>query len=55
MINSPELIIPHPRMFERAFVLIPLKDVYTEEKITGREIDSLINDCNDKNGVKLYK
>ena len=55
VINSPELTIPHPRMFERAFVLIPLKDVYTEGKISGREIDSLINACNDKNGVKLYK
>ncbi len=27
IINSDELIVPHPRMHERAFVLAPLKDL----------------------------
>lgn len=53
-INYRELIIPHPRMFERAFVLIPLKDIYDNAKLFGKDIDFLINDCNDKDGVKLY-
>ena len=26
-IDSPQLTVPHPRMWERAFVLVPLKDV----------------------------
>lgn len=26
-INSPKLVVPHPRMFERAFVLLPLAEI----------------------------
>lgn len=28
-INEPGLIVPHPRMHERAFVLIPLREILT--------------------------
>lgn len=29
-INSPELLVPHPRMIERAFVLMPLAELAPE-------------------------
>lgn len=33
--NQPELILPHPRMEERAFVLIPLAELFPDKKIDG--------------------
>lgn len=54
-IDLPELTVPHPRMFERAFVLIPLKDVYPHDKIKGRDMGELIEECADKDGVRLYR
>jgi 2-amino-4-hydroxy-6-hydroxymethyldihydropteridine diphosphokinase len=53
-INLPELSIPHPRMNERAFVLIPLKDVIEDERMKEK-IDLLINHCTDRNGIKLFE
>jgi len=54
-VHLPELDIPHPRMFERAFVLVPLRDIINEGKIDGTDIDELLNKCSDKTGVKLYE
>ena len=52
-INSPELTIPHPKMFERAFVLIPLKQIYDE--VESLNLDNLQKMCDDKQIVKLYR
>jgi len=35
MITSPELCLPHPRMQERAFVMIPLAEVAPELSLAG--------------------
>ena len=54
-LSSLSLTIPHPMMFERAFVLIPLRDIYDNQRLFGKDIESLIEKCSDKNGVKLYR
>lgn len=54
-INMPHLAIPHPRMFERAFVLKPLTDIFEGEELLGINILEALNKCDDKDGVKLYK
>ena len=54
-ICSEILTVPHPRMFERAFVLVPLRDVFPFEQITGRTLNDLIEKCEDKSGVKLFE
>lgn len=35
-IDQPGLTIPHPRLFERAFVLVPLAEIAPDQAIGGR-------------------
>ncbi|HEX3502058.1 MAG TPA: 2-amino-4-hydroxy-6-hydroxymethyldihydropteridine diphosphokinase [Xanthobacteraceae bacterium] len=34
-LDTPELTLPHPRMFERAFVLVPLAEIVPDRVISG--------------------
>ncbi|HET9717732.1 MAG TPA: 2-amino-4-hydroxy-6-hydroxymethyldihydropteridine diphosphokinase [Pseudolabrys sp.] len=38
-LNEPNLTLPHPRLFERAFVLIPLAEIAGDRVIAGRRVD----------------
>lgn len=37
-IDKPELTLPHPRWFERAFVLVPLAEIAPDRIIAGRTV-----------------
>lgn len=55
VLNVPDLQIPHPRMHERAFVLVPLVEIAPDwvEPVSGRAIADLVKtvDCS---GVTPY-
>jgi len=55
LLNTPELTIPHPRLHERAFVLIPLADLAPElvHPAFGKTVRQLLADV-DTTGVKPY-
>jgi 2-amino-4-hydroxy-6-hydroxymethyldihydropteridine diphosphokinase len=40
-IDQPGLQVPHPRMTERAFVLLPLSEIAPELQVDGKEISAL--------------
>lgn len=46
-------ILPHPRMDQRGFVLVPLRDIAPDwvHPVTGRGIDALISEAPDLAGV----
>lgn len=55
-IETEQLIIPHPRMFERAFVLIPLFEIDESLIIPSvqRPLRSYVEQLSDK-GVRIWK
>src|SRR5262245_1190543 len=43
VLNEPDLTLPHPRLFERAFVLVPLAEIVPELLIAGIRVrDALV-------------
>lgn len=56
-IKSDSLIIPHPRMSERAFVLIPLAEIDAAVKLPGTHLplEQYVQNVQGKEGVKLWK
>ena len=42
VIKQPDLTLPHPRLFERAFVLVPLAEIAPDRVIAGRSVASAL-------------
>lgn len=55
ILDSPPLVIPHKRLHERAFVLVPLADVAAEfvHPVFGKTVRALLADV-DTSGIVLH-
>lgn len=56
VLQTPELVIPHPRLSRRRFVLEPLAEVAPElvHPVLRKSVRSLLEHCPDKSRVRLY-
>lgn len=52
--SSEELTVPHPRIRERAFVMVPLSDIFHASEGLGFDFKDALEKV-DKEGVLLYK
>ncbi|MCL4424922.1 MAG: 2-amino-4-hydroxy-6-hydroxymethyldihydropteridine diphosphokinase, partial [Firmicutes bacterium] len=57
VIQEPDMIIPHPRMVERAFVLIPLLEIWPEAHLpSGEKLADISLDREQSRGItKVYE
>ena len=53
IIETPELVIPHPRLTERAFVLVPLAQIVPDlvHPVNGKTIKELLKGIKEVQGV----
>ena len=57
VVETPELIIPHPKMMERGFVLIPLAEIAPDavHPVSGKTVKELADGLREKQGVLKWE
>ena len=57
IIDSPGLVVPHPRLAERVFVLRPLADIAPLKRhpVSGKTVSTLLDELTDKSGIRVFK
>ena len=55
-LSTTNLVIPHPKIAERKFSIVILKDLYLNELIPGFQVNAqcLLEKCEDKQEVQLF-
>jgi 2-amino-4-hydroxy-6-hydroxymethyldihydropteridine diphosphokinase len=54
VMQTPELTLPHPRLYERGFVLFPLAEIAPDLDIPGKgRVSDLISACQDQGMEKM--
>ncbi|MDR2413454.1 MAG: 2-amino-4-hydroxy-6-hydroxymethyldihydropteridine diphosphokinase [Odoribacteraceae bacterium] len=55
VIDHPDLVIPHPRLPDRRFVLVPLGEILPDfiHPTLGKPISTLLEECADHGNVRL--
>jgi 2-amino-4-hydroxy-6-hydroxymethyldihydropteridine diphosphokinase len=55
ILDTPELTLPHPRLHERAFVLVPLAEIAPElvHPGFGKRVQELLHTLPDQGGVEV--
>jgi 2-amino-4-hydroxy-6-hydroxymethyldihydropteridine diphosphokinase len=54
--NNEDLKIPHPRMHERRFILVPLCEIAPDliHPVLNKDIKTLLKECKDCSAVRLH-
>ncbi len=57
IVNRKDLTVPHPRLHERRFMLVPLAEIAPDRRVPGLEktVTELLNGCADTGAVRRYR